>query len=166
MDERDLRMATTLAEPPDRPARSPACDDVVIGVVRAQMMDTQNEVEACNLPQAWKAEYSDMLMANEDDRLGQEVDLPFGIQNGLRIWTGTRTRATTMAVQHTITRTGHTAIAQTTPCTSAGELRHQLLHVRVMAATDAAVRPAPWKVPEHSRFEQTGTYLRRRRRIL
>jgi hypothetical protein len=46
------------------------------------MMDTQNEVEACNLPRAWKVEYSDMLMADKDDRLGQEVDLPFGIQNG------------------------------------------------------------------------------------
>jgi hypothetical protein len=66
VDERDLRTARlpTPAEPPDRPARSPACDDVVIGVVRAQMMDAQNEVEACNLPRAWKVEYSDMLMAN------------------------------------------------------------------------------------------------------
>jgi hypothetical protein len=73
---------------------------VMIGVVRAQVMDTQNEVEACNLPRAWKVEYSDMLMANEDDRLGQEVDLPFWIQNGLRIWTGTRTRPAAMAVQH------------------------------------------------------------------
>jgi hypothetical protein len=78
------------------------------------------------LPWAWKVEYSTMLMANEDDRLGQEVDLPFGIQNGLRIWTGTRTNPAAMAVQHTVMRTGHTAIAQTTPCTSAGELRHQL----------------------------------------
>jgi hypothetical protein len=65
-------------------------------------------------------------MTNEDDRLGQEVDLPFGIQNGLRIWTVTRIRPAAIAVQNTITRTGHTAIAQTTPCTSAGELRHQL----------------------------------------
>ncbi len=65
-------------------------------------------------------------MANEDDRLGQEVDLPFGIQNGLIIRTGTRIRHAAMAVQHTVTRTGHTAIAQTTPCTSAGELPHQL----------------------------------------
>ncbi len=129
MDERDLRTARlpTPAEPPNRPARSQACnDDVVIGVVRAQMMDVQNAVEACSLPRAWTVEYSDMLMANEDDRLGQEVDLPFGIQNGLRIWTGTRIRPTAIAVQHTITRTGHTAIAQTTPCTAAGELRHQL----------------------------------------
>jgi hypothetical protein len=57
VDERDLRTARlpTPAEPPDRPARSPACDDVVIGVVRAQMMDAQNEVEAFNLP-AWKVE--------------------------------------------------------------------------------------------------------------
>ncbi len=94
--------------------------------MRAQMMDAQNEVEACNLPRAWKVEYSDMLMANEDDRLGQEVDLPFGIQNSLRIWTGTRIHPAAMAVKHTVTRTGHTAIAQTTPCTSAGELRHQL----------------------------------------
>ncbi len=87
MDERDLRTARlpTPAEPPDRPARSPACDDVVIGVVRARMMDVQNEVEACNLPRAGKVEYSDMLIANEDDRLGQKVDLPFGIKNGLRI---------------------------------------------------------------------------------
>jgi hypothetical protein len=65
-----------------------------------------------------------MLIANEDDRRGQEVDLPFGIQNGLRIRTGTRIRPAAMAVQHTISRTGHTEIAQTTPCTSAGELRH------------------------------------------
>jgi hypothetical protein len=82
-------------------------------------MDAQNEVEACSLPRTWEVEYSDMLMANEDDRLGQEVDLPFGTQNGLRIWTGTRTRPAAMAVQHSVTRTGHTAIAQTTPFTSA-----------------------------------------------
>ncbi len=93
MDERDLRTARlpTPAEPPDRPARSPSSDDVVIGVV-------QNEVEACNLPWAWKVEYSDMVMANKDDRLGQEVDLPFWIQNGLRIWTGTRIRPAAIAV--------------------------------------------------------------------
>jgi hypothetical protein len=164
VDERDLRTARlpTPAEPPDRPTRSPACDDVVRGVERA-MMDAQNKVEACNLPWAWKVEYSDLLMTNEDDRLSQEVDLLFGIKNGLRIWTRTKDPPRGYGSPH---GTGHTAIAQTTPCTSAGELRHQLLHVRVMTATDAAVRPAPWKVPGHSRFEQTGTYLWRRRRIL
>jgi hypothetical protein len=63
-----------LAEPPDRPRRSPVYDDAhlaVAGTVRCtQMVDEQGATEACTLPWTWEAGLSDMLTAQRVRQAG------------------------------------------------------------------------------------------------